>query len=72
MAAISQTVFSDTFMSIQRFVFLLRPNGQIDNNTALVQIMASDTGQAIIWTNAHPIHWRLNVALGGDELTLRS
>ena len=26
--------------------------------------------QAIIWTNAHPIHWRIYAALGGDELTL--
>ena len=25
--------------------------------------------QAIIWTNADPIHWRIYAALGGDELT---
>ena len=25
--------------------------------------------QAIIWTNAGPIHWRTYAALGGDELT---
>ena len=25
--------------------------------------------QAIIWTNANPIHWRIYAALGGDELT---
>ena len=24
--------------------------------------------QAIIWTNAHPIHWRIYAALGEDEL----
>ena len=24
--------------------------------------------QAIIWTNAEPIHWRIYAALGGDEL----
>ena len=24
--------------------------------------------QAIIWTNADPIHWRIYVALGGEEL----
>ena len=24
--------------------------------------------QAIIWTNADPIHWRLYAALGGDQL----
>ena len=25
--------------------------------------------QAIIWTNAEPIHWRMCATLGGDELT---
>ena len=25
--------------------------------------------QAIFWTNADPIHWRIYAALGGDELT---
>ena len=25
--------------------------------------------QAIIWTNANPIHWRIYAPLGGDELT---
>ena len=25
--------------------------------------------QAIIWTNADPIHWCIYAALGGDELT---
>ena len=25
--------------------------------------------QAIIWTNADPIHWRIYAALGGDELS---
>ena len=24
--------------------------------------------QAIIWTNADPVHWRIYVALAGDEL----
>ena len=27
--------------------------------------------QAIIWTDADPIHWRIYAALGGDELKLR-
>ena len=26
--------------------------------------------QAIIWTNAHPVHWRIYAALGGDELKI--
>ena len=25
--------------------------------------------QAIIWTSADPIHWRMYATLGGDELT---
>ena len=32
--------------------------GPVDSNAALV----------IIWNNAVPIHWRIYVALGGDEL----
>ena len=27
--------------------------------------------QAIIWTNADPIHWRIYVALEGDKLTMK-
>ena len=27
--------------------------------------------QAIIWTNADPIHWHIYVALGGDKLTMK-
>ena len=37
----------------------------INNNPALVYKMRR---QAIIWTNADPIHWRIYAALGGDEL----
>ena len=33
--------------------------------------LAPNGRQAIIWTNADPIHWRIYVALGGDELTRR-
>ena len=36
------------------------PNGPIDNNPALVQI--------IMWNSADPVHWRIYAALGGDEL----
>ena len=32
--------------------------------------MAPIQRQAIIWTNAEPIHWCIYVALGGDELIL--
>ena len=32
--------------------------------------MAPNRWQAIIWTNADPIHWSIYAAIGGDELTL--
>ena len=38
------------------------PKGTIDKHPAL------NKRQAIIWTNADPIHWRIYAALGGDEL----
>ena len=31
--------------------------------------LAPNRRQAIIWTNADPIHWRIYAVLGGDELT---
>ena len=42
------------------------PRGAIDNEPASVQEMA--WRQAITWTNAGPVHWRIYAALGGDEL----
>ena len=41
------------------------PKGPIDNNPVLVQNngLAPKRRQAIIWTNAHPIHWRVYVTL---------
>ena len=30
--------------------------------------LVPNTQQAIIWTNAYPIHWRIYAALGVDEL----
>ena len=42
-------------------------NGPPDTRRALVKIMAWRR-QAIIWTNADPIQWRINAALWGDEL----
>ena len=30
--------------------------------------LAPNRRQAIIWTNADMIHWRIYAALGGDEL----
>ena len=42
------------------------PKGTIDSKSALAQVMA--WRQAISWTNAGPVHWRINAALGGHEL----
>ena len=39
-------------------------SGAIDSNEALVP----DRRQAITWTNADPIQWRICAALGGNEL----
>ena len=37
-------------------------------NIGLGNGWASNRRQAIIWINAVQIHWRIYVALGGDEL----
>ena len=44
------------------------PKDPIDNEPALVldNGMAPNKRQAIIWTNADPIHWCLYAPLGGD------
>ena len=34
--------------------------------------LASNRRQAILWTNADPIHWRIYVALWRDELIIYS
>ena len=39
------------------------PSIDLDNG------LAPNRRQAIIWTNADPIQWRIYAALGGDELT---
>ena len=68
MAVISQTIFSDEFSWMksilvnfsQKFV----PKGLIDYNPV------PNRWQAIIWSNADMIHWRIYAALGGVELNL--
>ena len=46
------------------------PNGLInDNCIGLYNGLSPNRRQAIIWTNANPIHWRIYAALTGDELT---
>ena len=42
--------------------------GVIDDNpcTGLDNGLAPNRRQAVIWTNADPIHWRIYAALGGE------
>ena len=57
MAAFSHTIFSDAFSWIKGFVFWIKFHLSfflrvlIKNKTALVQIMAPNRWQVIIWTN---------------------
>ena len=41
------------------------PKDWIDNNPALYGVVANRR-QAIIWTNADHIHWRIYAALAGE------
>ena len=59
MAAISETIFSDAFCEWQKLYF----DWNLDNG------MAPNRRQAVIWTNADLVHWRIYAALGGDELS---
>ena len=60
----------------ENFVFLIKisltfvPQGPIYNNLALVlnNGLVPNMRQAVIWTNADPIHWCIYAALGGDVL----
>ena len=50
---------------------MFAPKVSIDNNPSigLDNGLALNRQQSIIWINADPIYWRINAALGGDELT---
>ena len=79
MDTVSQTDFSDAFSWMINFVFwlkfhwnffplrvqLTKPSIGLDNG------LAPNRRQAIIWTNADPVHWRIYAALGGDEYQVR-
>ena len=76
MAAISQTIFSNAFSWMKNFVFWLNftevcPQGsnRQPSSIGLDNGLAPIRQQAIIWTNADPINWRIYATLGGDELT---
>ena len=48
----------------------LIPKGPLDNKPALFldNSLSPNRRQAIIWTNADPIYWRIYAELGGDEV----
>ena len=74
MAAISQTIPSDAFswMKILYFDYNFTEVYSKGSSWKYINI-GSDNGlvpnrrQAIIWTNANPIHWLIYAALGGDQ-----
>ena len=47
------------------------PQGPINNNSALVEIMPIRR-RAIIWANDGPAYWRLYASLGLNELIVQS
>ena len=60
---------------MKNFVFWLKfdvcPQGSNwqSSSIGLDNGFAPNRRQAIIWTNADPINWRIYATLGGDELT---
>ena len=68
-------IFKCMFVN-EKFCILIKdslkfvPKGPINNNTALIQVVAwrRTGGKPLPWTNAHPVHRRIYAALGGDEL----
>ena len=74
MAGISQTIFSNAFLWMKRFAFWFEFHWSLFPRVQLTSI-ASDNGlapnrqQAIICTNADPIHLRIFATLWVDELT---
>ena len=46
------------------------PKVPIQPDTGSDNGLVPNRRQAIIWTNADPIHWRIYAAQGGDELTV--
>ena len=74
MASILQTTILKSIFTNEKFFILIQislkfdPEGPVDNKAGLT---GSGNGlspvwrQAITWTNADPVHWRIYVALGG-------
>ena len=74
MANISQTIFSNAFSWMKFFVFWSKLSvcsqgaNWKSSSIGLDNGLAPNKRQAIIWTNADPINWRIYATLG-DELT---
>ena len=73
MFTISQTTFSNIFSRRNNFEFWLKFCGSLfprvnwqKPSTDLDNVLAPYRRQAISWTNARPIRWRIYTALGGD------
>ena len=54
--------YFQTHFANEKYCILIKFSLGLDNGLALKR------WQAIIWTNADLIHWRINAALGGDKL----
>ena len=61
MAAISADDILNCIFLNEKLRIFIKPSIGLDNG------LAPNRPQAIIWTNADPIHWRIYAALGGDE-----
>ena len=73
-ASILQTTFSNAFSLMKIYKSLLVFHWSLFLRVQLRLFQPwfrkwLGASQAIIWTNADPIHWRIYAALGGDELT---
>ena len=74
-----QTISSDAFLWMKSFLFWLKFHRSLFLRVQLTITqhwfgwdngLAPNRRQAIIWTNAGLIHWRIYAALGGDELRI--
>ena len=69
----SDDIFRSIFVN-EKFWFFIRislkfvPKRPIDNSIGLDNGLTPNRRQAIIWTNADPINWRIYAALGGGGL----
>ena len=74
MVVISQTTFLNVFSWIKMFEFWLKCHWNLFLQVQSTESISSGNGlvpirrQAIIWTNADPVHWLICTVLGGDEL----